>query len=335
MILDLLLAKLSLVPRVFQPTYDALFSTLPFWQRWRLLLLQPLNIIVPILLAPSWLFNNRYSVIYVPTRSGAKRCLVYQSQGQTQSRPRKEGAMLRPLHIDIHGGGFIGGLAEQNTRWCSYLSDSTGVVVVSLTYRIAPRYTFPTAHDDVDDLVSWILDHAEEEWGADPSLLTLGGASVGGNLALSAAQNIKKSQEADGGFEAKAFVGFYVPVDFRLRPEEKPKPPNFPEKDPTAFLLPLFDSYAGPAREDNLENPRLNIITADKAMLPNDMFFVAAGIDILLHEQLTFVQRVKDELQSEQNEEQRIEVLVEEKGFHGWLECKSFLLSPSSIITTS
>lgn len=124
--------------------------------------------------------------------------------------------MLRPLHVDVHGGGFIGGFAEQNTRWCSYLSDSTGVVVVSLTYRLAPRYTFPTAHDDVDDLVSWILDHAEEEWSADPSLLTLGGASVGGSLVLSAAQNMKKCKEEDGGLEAKAFLGFYVPVDFRL-----------------------------------------------------------------------------------------------------------------------
>jgi acetyl esterase/lipase len=196
------------------------------------------------------------------------------------------------------------------------------VVVISLTYRIAPRYTFPAAHDDIDDLVSWILDHAEKEWGADPSLLTLGGASVGGSLALSAAQNIKKSKEEGDGHEAKAFLGFCVPVDFRLRPEEKPKPLDFPKKDPTAFLLPLFDSYAGPARRDNLENPRLNTIIADKGMLPNDMFFVAAGIDILLHEQLNFVQRVKDELQSERNDEQRIEVLVEEKGFHGWLECK-------------
>jgi acetyl esterase/lipase len=187
MLLDLFLAKLSFLPRIFSPIYDALFSTLPCWQHWRLLLLQPINIVVAILLSPSCLFSNRYRVLYIPTRSGPKRCLVYQPHGPGENHRRGKYANLRPLHVDIHGGGFIGGIAEQNTRWCSYLSDSTGAIVVSLTYGIAPRYTFPAAHDDVDDLVAWILDHAEEEFGADSRLLTLGGASVGGNLALSAA----------------------------------------------------------------------------------------------------------------------------------------------------
>jgi acetyl esterase/lipase len=335
MLLDLFLAKLSLLPRIFSPIYDALFSTLPYWQRWRLLLLQPINIIVPILLSPFWLFSNRYRVLYIPTRSGPKRCLVYQPPGLGESRRREKHANLRPLHVDIHGGGFIGGIAEQNTRWCSYLSVSTGAAVVSLTYRIAPRYTFPAAHDNVDDLAAWILDHAEEEFGADPRLLTLGGASVGGNLALSAAQYISQRKGEEGGsvFDAKAFVGFYVPVDFRLRPEDKPKPTGFPRNDPSAFLFPLFDSYAQPARAENLENPRLNPIIVDKAVLPPDMFFVAAGIDILLHEQLRFVQRIKDELESEGNTGKRIEVLVEEKGFHGWLECKLLLFISLHLFT--
>ncbi|KAF2796571.1 alpha/beta-hydrolase [Melanomma pulvis-pyrius CBS 109.77] len=343
MALPFLLAKLSLLPRVFQPTYDALFSTLPFWQRWRLLLLQPINILVSILLSPSWLFNNRYSVLYIPTRSGRKRCLIYQPPGSSSrllDERQGEGNKLKPLHINIHGGGFIGGIAEQDSRWCSYLSNRTDAVVVSLTYRIAPRHTFPAAHEDVDDLVEWVLDHAMDVFGADKNLMTLGGASAGGNLALSAAIGLyRKNKYTEtrgvnvGGsgmkterVEAKAFLGFCVPLDFRIKPEEKPKPPHFPTRDPTAFLLPLFDAYAGLSRAENLANPRLNLIVADKATLPGEVLFVVAGIDILLHEQLTFVQRVEAELEREGNTGQRIEALVVEKGFHGWLELPSYIL---------
>jgi hypothetical protein len=74
MALQYLKAKLSILPHVFSPTFDAIFSTLPFWQRWRLLLLQPLNIIGALLCTPQLLLNNRYSVIYVPTRKNCGPC---------------------------------------------------------------------------------------------------------------------------------------------------------------------------------------------------------------------------------------------------------------------
>jgi hypothetical protein len=136
-------------------------------------------------------------------------------------------------------------------------------------------------------------------------------------------------------FDVKAFVGFYVPVDFRLRPEDKPRPMSFPKNDPSAFLFPLFDSYAEPVRVVNLENPRLNPIIIDEAVLPPDVFFVAAGIDILLHEQLRFVQRIKDELEREGNTAQRIKVLAEERRFHGWLECKLLVFISLHLFSTS
>lgn len=339
MALQYLTAKVSIIPRIFQPTYDALFSTLPLSQRWRLLLLQPINILGAILTSPTWLFNNRYSVIYIPTRAGKRRCLVYLPP--SSSKNGAEGP--RPLHVDAHGGGFIGGFPEQNTRWCSYLSDATDAVVVSITYRIAPRHTFPTAHDDVDDIVSWLLPRAKFHYNADPNLLTVGGSSAGGNLALSAAIGLHRLKgEVDGQREekrvdVKAFVGMCVPVDFRITPEQKPKPPSFPKKDPLSFLMSMYDAYAGPARAHNLENARLNPIVADKEELPRDMVFVVAGLDILLHEQLVFVERLRKEYGDDgaadvdqyghRDEGRRIEARVWERGFHGWIECKSHISS--------
>jgi len=323
MALNFLKTKLSIIPYLFQPTYDAIFSTLPFSQRWRLLLLQPINIIAILITAPSWLLNNRSSVLYVPARSGPKRCLVYRPP-RRGGKANTESEESRPLHIDIHGGGFIGGFPEQSSTWCALLSDQTGAVVVSCSYRSAPRNTFPAAHDDIDDVVAWILAHASDI-NADPNLLTVGGSSVGGNLALSVAQYLYRQSQANVSpmlYIAKGFLGFYAPVNFRQRPEEKPVPRNYPKKDPLSFLMPMFDAYAGPNRARDWENPRLNTCIADTKTLPEDMLFIVAGIDVLMHEQLTFIERTRSEIKAEANTDRSAEARVWDKGFHGWLECE-------------
>lgn len=169
----------------FRPTVDAIFSTIPFKWRWRLLLLQPIYALSWCMTALPWVFSRRYSVLWIPIRTGQKvRTIVFQP-------PRKEGdKRLRPLHLDIHGGAFIGGAAEYDARWCAALSERTGAVVVSSQYRYAPRYTFPAAINDIDDVVAYLLKNAESDLGADPKLLTIGGSSAGGNLALAACQQL-------------------------------------------------------------------------------------------------------------------------------------------------
>ncbi|KAF2195126.1 alpha/beta-hydrolase [Zopfia rhizophila CBS 207.26] len=334
MALQFLRAKLSILPSLFQPAYDAIFSTFPWWQRWRLLTLQPINLLTALITSPTWLFNNRYTVLYISTRSGQKRCLVYLPRNQ-DPKTRK---ILRPIHLDIHGGAFIGGLPEHDTRWCSYLSDSTGAVVVSCSYRLAPRHTFPAAHDDVDDIVTYLLSNAEAQFGADPNLFTTSGSSVGGNLALSTAIDLQRSQpsmesqtQKKSGVGVKAFVGFYTPVDFRLKPEQKPKPPSFPTSDPLAFLLPMYDAYAGPSRQANLTNPRLNPIIAEKEFLPQNILLIVPGIDILVHEQLSLVERIREELEREGGSESRVEAKVIENAFHGWIELPKAVLEKERI----
>lgn len=115
----------------------------------------------------------------------------------------------RPLHIDVHAGGFIGGLPEDSAPLCALIAERTGAVVVSLTYRFAPRYPFPAAHDDVADALAWLVNHAEERFGADVDLVTVSGISVGGNLALGATLGAKDST---GSNLIKGAVTFYSPV---------------------------------------------------------------------------------------------------------------------------
>ena len=70
-------------------------------------------------------------------------------------------------------------------------------MVVSASYRFAPRYPFPAAIEDIDDITSWLLDNAEEVLGANVRLLTLSGFSAGANLALATSQGQRLSGKAD------------------------------------------------------------------------------------------------------------------------------------------
>lgn len=88
--------------------------------------------------------------------------------------------------------------------------------------------------------------------------------------------------------------------------------------------MPLFDAYAGPTREQTRDDPRLNPILKDLRDLPEDLLLIVPAIDILVHEQLAFIQRLRQEQRSrEVDQERTFEAIVFDKGFHGWLECKN------------
>ena len=86
------------------------------------------------------------------------------------------------LLLYLHGGGFtIGSIATHDTL-CRELARLANCMVVSLAYRLAPEYRFPTASDDAWDALQWLAAQAGT-LGADPTRLAVGGDSAGGTLA--------------------------------------------------------------------------------------------------------------------------------------------------------
>ncbi|KAF4875370.1 Lipase 2 [Colletotrichum siamense] len=304
----------------FRPALDALFfgRHLPWSLRWRLLALQPIIFLTHSLALAPYLFRRPYKIRYIPITSGRSlRVLVFKEPGTGSGRNG-----LRPLHVDCHPGGFVGGIPEADTPFCSLVAKETGAVVVSLSYRLAPVHPFPAAIDDVDAALAWLREHAEEELGADPRLMTVSGASAGGNLVLAASQRISSEE-----FAIRAAVTFYAPIDLRPKPEEKPRPANFPSTDPLAFMLPLYDSYAAPAKAKNWDNARMSPYLASEETLPERMLLVVAAIDITIHEQLTFVERVKKEREDKGKDGESVEAFYLENAFHGCLEAPNVAFS--------
>lgn len=128
--------------------------------------MQPLVLLVNRMIYFRWLVSKAYTVHWIPTRTGYPvRAIVFQP-------PRPEGFTdLRPLHLDAHGGEFLGGIPEYDAVFCQLLAQKTGAVVVSTSYHAAPRHPFPAAIDDVDDVAAYVLENAERLLGANPELL--------------------------------------------------------------------------------------------------------------------------------------------------------------------
>lgn len=87
-----------------------------------------------------------------------------------------------PVIVYYHGGGWVFGSPEYADGGCRYLTVAAQAVVVSVDYRLAPEYPFPTPVNDAYDALVWVHDHAAELY-IDRQNITVSGDSAGGNLA--------------------------------------------------------------------------------------------------------------------------------------------------------
>jgi acetyl esterase len=87
-----------------------------------------------------------------------------------------------PTHVLLHGGGFWTGSVD-NVDWLArYYAVQARCLVLSVDYRLAPEYPWPTANEDAYSVLLWAAERAEEI-GVDPTRLSIGGVSAGGGIA--------------------------------------------------------------------------------------------------------------------------------------------------------
>lgn len=87
-----------------------------------------------------------------------------------------------PVLLYFHGGGFTIGSIATHDVLCRQISHLAGCSVVSVDYRLAPDFKFPTAANDAWDALQWLAGHAAE-LNLDARHLAVGGDSAGGTLA--------------------------------------------------------------------------------------------------------------------------------------------------------
>ncbi|MDO7899401.1 alpha/beta hydrolase [Pseudomonas citrulli] len=114
--------------------------------------------------------------VQVPTRDGARLAARLYSD-----RPLGPGP-ARPALLYFHGGGYVVGSLDSHDSLCRNLAAMADCVVVSVAYRRAPEFRFPTAVEDALDAWTWLVAESGR-LGIDPRRLAVGGDSVGGSLA--------------------------------------------------------------------------------------------------------------------------------------------------------
>jgi acetyl esterase len=97
-------------------------------------------------------------------------------------RPPTDGDL--PLHVYIHGGGFILGsaLSDELDGLLARRALDAKCLVASVEYRLAPEHRFPAGVNDCYAAFSGLLADAER-YGIAREVVTVGGGSAGGNLA--------------------------------------------------------------------------------------------------------------------------------------------------------
>lgn len=176
-----------------------------------------------------------------------------------------------PVLVYFHGGGWVLGDIESSDGLCRTLANTTGCIVVSVGYRLAPEHPFPAAVDDAFYATQWAAANASA-FNGDPLRLAVSGDSAGGNLAAVVAQIARDrgkpaiqfqlliypatdaacdtpsySENAEGYFLTKAamqwFWNHYVPKDVdRRHPNASPlRADNFAGLPPALVITAEFD----------------------------------------------------------------------------------------------
>jgi acetyl esterase len=106
-------------------------------------------------------------------------------RGRTLSLRRyahQKAPVQQPTLLYFHGGGFTIGSIQTHDSLCRSLAAKSGVMVLSLDYRLAPEHPFPAAPDDALETLLWVRANAAK-LGIEPTRIALGGDSAGANLA--------------------------------------------------------------------------------------------------------------------------------------------------------
>src|SRR5438045_2117441 len=86
-----------------------------------------------------------------------------------------------PTVILVHGGGWQQGDKQTTFNPIFEPLSQAGFVWFTVNYRLAPKYHYPAAVDDVVSAIRYVKDHARE-FKVDPKRIAISGESAGGHI---------------------------------------------------------------------------------------------------------------------------------------------------------
>jgi len=156
--------------------------------------------------------------------------------------PQGEGPF--PVLIYFHGGGWFAGSPKSHRKICHRFAEA-GYLVFNVDYALAPENPFPEGFNDCMEAIRWVFGHCNE-FGGDPTRLSVGGDSAGGNLAAAAAAALTD----DDKVTIQSILLIYAVVDFASLTDAEGDQAEFRGVDLISEMM--IGSYLGPDRNRDL-----------------------------------------------------------------------------------
>jgi acetyl esterase len=214
--------------------------------------------------------------MFSPSRHGPVRLRLYRP---TANRPAG-------VLVYLHGGGFTIFSLDSHDRVMRELAARSGLAVLGVDYALAPEAKFPTALEQVVDVLRWFAGEGADALDLKGAKLAIGGDSAGGNLSFGAAITLRDTGEgaiirgivtAYGGFGVVAsdeITARYGGEGFMLTRDES---------------LAFWKNYLRDPSER--ENPLVCPVKADLHGLP-PVFLVIPRCDINSEQNLMMLDRL-------------------------------------------
>ncbi|EME77263.1 uncharacterized protein MYCFIDRAFT_42424 [Pseudocercospora fijiensis CIRAD86] len=102
----------------------------------------------------------------------------------------------QPIVCYFHGGGCVLGSVDEDDGLVSRHAKDTGLIFVSVEYRLAPQHPFPAGFNDCVEAANWCITNAER-LGSQPGNVLLMGVSAGATLAVATGLRLIDDKKAD------------------------------------------------------------------------------------------------------------------------------------------
>lgn len=191
-----------------------------------------------------------------------------------------------PIIIYSHGGFWAAGNLDTEDNICRKLSLGTNAVLVSVDYRLAPENPFPSAVNDVYNVLQWTYKNAGTING-DGKHIALVGDSAGGNL--SAAVSLMARDKSGPPVTCQVLIYPSTNI-FKLNSESWSlfaKGVNISSKDMQKYI-----SLYVPKKEDRKSPYASPLLAKNLKHLP-DAFIITAEIDPLRDEGKAYAEKLK------------------------------------------
>ena len=179
---------------------------------------------------------------------------------------------VQGVYLHLHGGGWTLGAPHHSDLHNLEIAQETGLVTISVEYRLAPEHPFPAGLEDCEDAALWVARNAAAEWGTDK--LIIGGESAGAHLAVGTLLRLRDRHGYGDFLGANLVYGAY---DLAMTPSAA----NWGERNlvlNTPIIRWFVDRLQPP---EPLRRPEVSPLYADLQGLPRALFTIGTEDPLL------------------------------------------------------